>query len=59
MIELKRGDNLEILKTIKTGTIDLIYIDPPFYSQRDYKEFDDRWDSFEIYVENIMSRIKE
>jgi site-specific DNA-methyltransferase (adenine-specific) len=26
--------NLEILKSIETDTIDLIYLDPPFFSNR-------------------------
>jgi site-specific DNA-methyltransferase (adenine-specific) len=28
------GDNLEILKAMETETIDLIYLDPPFFSNR-------------------------
>jgi len=28
------GDNLEILKTIESESIDLIYLDPPFFSNR-------------------------
>jgi 16S rRNA G966 N2-methylase RsmD len=28
--QLILGDNLEVLRTIPTGSIDLIYIDPPF-----------------------------
>jgi site-specific DNA-methyltransferase (adenine-specific) len=28
------GDNLEILKTIESETIDLVYLDPPFFSNR-------------------------
>jgi DNA modification methylase len=31
------GDNLEILKTIESETIDLIYLDPPFFSDRNYE----------------------
>ncbi|MBQ6518961.1 MAG: site-specific DNA-methyltransferase [Anaerolineaceae bacterium] len=30
MIEIRFGDNLELLKQIESETIDLIYIDPPF-----------------------------
>lgn len=30
------GDNLEVLRTIPTDSIDLIYIDPPFFSGRTY-----------------------
>jgi DNA modification methylase len=31
------GDNLEILKTIDSESIDLIYLDPPFFSNRTYE----------------------
>ena len=31
------GDNLEVLKTIDSDTIDLIYLDPPFFSNRTYE----------------------
>lgn len=39
------GDNLEILRGeyIPTESVDLIYIDPPFNSNRIYKTFDDTW----------------
>lgn len=33
------GDNLDVLREeIKDEAIDLIYLDPPFNSKRDYKE---------------------
>jgi DNA modification methylase len=31
------GDNLEILKTIESESVDLIYLDPPFFSNRNYE----------------------
>ncbi len=34
--QLILGDNLEVLRTIPTDSIDLIYIDPPFFSGRTY-----------------------
>src|SRR3990170_8800771 len=34
--QLILGDNLEVLRTVHTETIDLIYIDPPFFSGRNY-----------------------
>jgi len=47
------GDNLEILKTIADNSVDLIYLDPPFFSNRNYeviwgdsgeiRSFQDRW----------------
>jgi len=47
------GDNLIILKTIKDETVDLVYIDPPFFTNKNYeiiwndgeelRQFGDRW----------------
>ncbi|HAJ44586.1 MAG: Site-specific DNA-methyltransferase [Parcubacteria group bacterium GW2011_GWC1_43_61] len=34
--QLILGDNLEVLRTLSTESIDLIYIDPPFFSGRNY-----------------------
>jgi site-specific DNA-methyltransferase (adenine-specific) len=31
------GDNLEILKTLEAESVDLIYLDPPFFSNRTYE----------------------
>ncbi len=33
------GDNLDQLRTLPAACIDLIYIDPPFNSNRDYEVF--------------------
>jgi len=52
-------DNLEFLKKIDSGLIDLIYIDPPFYSGVDYEEFSDKWESLEAYLEFMRLRIIE
>ena len=48
------GDNLAVLRSLESETIDLVYIDPPFFSGRDYncifgdndevKTFSDIWD---------------
>ena len=32
-----RGDNLAIMRAMPDACVDLIYIDPPFFTQRDYK----------------------
>ncbi|TAG46572.1 MAG: hypothetical protein EAZ31_00270, partial [Cytophagia bacterium] len=37
MNKLILGDCLEVLKTLETETVDLIYIDPPFFSNRTYE----------------------
>ncbi len=31
------GDNLDVMRGMNTGSVDLIYLDPPFNSNRDYK----------------------
>ncbi|OGI25782.1 MAG: hypothetical protein A3J76_00980 [Candidatus Moranbacteria bacterium RBG_13_45_13] len=64
------GDNLEILKTLKDESVDLIYIDPPFFSNKNYevvfgdeaeiRSFEDRWEGgVNVYVEWMRDRVKE
>ena len=53
------GENLEIMRSLPNNSIDLIATDPPFFSQRDYGDFDDRWDNLENYLEFIVERVKE
>jgi len=61
--KLHCGDCLEILSTFPEKSIDLIYIDPPFYSQRIYKTregvkaFEDVWKSREAYLDYMKVRI--
>ena len=31
------GDNLEILKTLESESVDIIYLDPPYFSNRNYE----------------------
>ena len=63
------GDNLDILRGINSGCVDLIYLDPPFNSNRTYAapldsaargaEFDDVWtlsDMKQEWVEEIELR---
>lgn len=50
---LYQGDNKEILKKFPSDSIDLIYLDPPFFSNKNYEviwgngaelhAFEDRW----------------
>jgi DNA modification methylase len=63
------GDNLEKLRSMPTGMVDLIYIDPPFNSNRNYeifwgetkekRAFDDRHASTEAYIEFMRPRCVE
>ncbi len=53
------AENLGFLKNLESKFIDLIYIDPPFYSGVDYKEFSDLWQSLDEYLDFITERSKE
>ena len=63
------GDNLDQLKNQPDGCIDLIYIDPPFNSNRNYevfwgetkekRSFEDRHASTQAYIEFMRPRCLE
>ncbi|TFF99747.1 MAG: site-specific DNA-methyltransferase [Promethearchaeota archaeon] len=52
-------ENLDFLKDLDSEIIDLIYIDPPFYTGVDYQEFSDQWNSLNNYLEFMQLRIRE
>ena len=55
-------DNLvaleELLENGYEETIDLCYIDPPFFTQRDFTEYNDKWKSMEVYINWLYKRVK-
>ncbi len=64
------GDNLHIMRTLPSDSIDLIYIDPPFFSGRQYnvvfgdqneiRSFDDIWDGgMPTYLTWLNARLLE
>jgi DNA modification methylase len=63
------GDNLDQLRKLPDGCIDLIYIDPPFNSNRNYevfwgetkekRAFEDRHASTQAYIEFMRPRCVE
>lgn len=63
------GDNLDVLKRLPDGCVDLIYIDPPFNSNRNYevfwgeakekRAFEDRHESTRAYIEFMRPRCVE
>jgi len=63
------GDNLEILKEVPDESVDLVYIDPPFNSGRNYevfwgdiqerRAFEDRFGDVEAYISYMRPRILE
>ena len=60
------GDNLEQLKRLPAACVDLIYIDPPFNSNRNYevfwgetkekRSFEDRHESTRAYIDYMRPR---
>ncbi len=68
--QLYCGDCLSILDMVPDDCVDLIYIDPPFYSQRSYEAiwggdaerfaFEDRWaGGINHYVNYLVARVRK
>jgi DNA modification methylase len=64
------GDNLQVLKNMPSESVDLCYIDPPFFSNRNYEviwgdegevaSFTDRWSGgIDHYIGWLKERIEE
>jgi site-specific DNA-methyltransferase (adenine-specific) len=58
------GDNLTILQTLPSQSFDLLYADPPFFTQRQQRgeqtlSFDDRWESLAAFVSWLSLRLVE
>ena len=52
--EYSIGDSRELLKQVDSNSVDLIYIDPPYCTGRDFYHFDDRFKSSADYRELLM-----
>jgi DNA modification methylase len=70
MNKLLLGDNLQILKNLESESVDLIYLDPPFFSNRNYeviwgdkgeiRSFEDRWSGgIDHYIAWLKERVEE
>lgn len=69
MMQVHLGDCLEISKSIPDGKIDLVYLDPPFFTQKIQKlsprdrstefRFSDLWKSTDAYAEFLLLRLNE
>jgi len=68
--QLILGDNLEILRKMDSESVDLIYLDPPFFSNRNYeviwgdageiRSFQDRWSGgIDHYIAWLKERVVE
>ena len=70
MNRLILGDNLEIMKTLESESVDLVYLDPPFFSNRHYeiiwgdageiRSFKDRWaGGIDHYIAWLKERVEQ
>ncbi len=68
--QLILGDNLEIMRQMPGECVDLIYLDPPFFSNRNYeviwgdageiRSFQDRWSGgVDHYIAWLKERVQE
>jgi site-specific DNA-methyltransferase (adenine-specific) len=67
--KIYHGNCVEKLKEIEANKVDLIYFDPPFFTQRKHSltnkdnsktyEFDDKYNSIQEYLELIENVLKE
>ncbi len=67
--EVHHGDCLEILRGMPSGEARLIYLDPPFFTQKTHSlrtrdrtqeySFDDLWVSHEDYTQFLFARLRE
>tara|TARA_R110000824_G_scaffold362374_1_gene550311 strand:+ start:1030 stop:1977 length:948 start_codon:yes stop_codon:yes gene_type:complete len=48
------GDNLEIMSSLADESVDLVYMDPPYNSGRDFGEFQDKFPSMYEYSQKFL-----
>ena len=53
------GDCFEWLQHVDNDSVDMCYIDPPFFTQRDFGQFNDKWKSRGEYLTYIELRLIE
>jgi len=68
-MSILQGDCRDILKNMATESVDMVYLDPPFFTQKTHNLktrnndaeylFNDCWESVEHYINFIKERVKE
>lgn len=68
-IQLFKGDCLDIMRTIEANSVNLVYLDPPFFTQKPHSlltrdrqrkfSFDDIWASHIEYATFLFDRLHE
>ena len=66
-INLQVGDCFEVLKSFEPGSVDMVYLDPPFFTEKRHRlrnrdrsqefAFDDLWGCHKKYAEFMASRL--
>lgn len=49
------GDNLELLKKVPENKIDMIYMDPPYATGRNFYYFDDKFSSIQSFISEFLT----
>lgn len=67
--EVRHGDCMEVVRGLAAESVDLVYVDPPFFTQKTHSlvtrdrttkfEFSDEWKSRAEYIEFLRVRLKE
>ena len=67
--EVRHGDCLEVVRGLTADSVDLVYVDPPFFTQKTHSlvtrdrattfQFSDEWKSRAEYIEFLRLRLKE
>lgn len=68
-IEIHQGDCLDVLHSVPDDRVDLVYLDPPFFTQREHRlmandrttefSFNDKWVSASEYTAFLDARLRE
>lgn len=66
---LRHGDCCEVMKSIESCSVDMVYLDPPFYTNKKHVlktrdnlkeyQFDDNWKSISEYIDFMKIRLVE
>jgi len=50
LTRIREGQAIDMMRDISDGSVDLVYLDPPFFTGHDKGDFDDRWPSLQSYL---------
>ena len=51
------GDNRKLLNQLLDESVDLVYMDPPFATGRNFNDFDDRFESNEEFISSLIEPV--